>query len=106
MIPAAMQTTGSAVAIMPIALPAMMLVAWPVTDCLAIRCTGQYRVSVKNSVMATIRIVIAIPTTPAQKRLEGWGTEATGLRKPLPTKVWVTMKNPTSAMAAATSRPT
>ena len=68
----AIVTTGRAVAIMPIADPAMMLVACPVTDCLAIRCTGRYRVSVKYSVMPTIRIVITIPTTPAQKRL--WGS--------------------------------
>ena len=33
--------TGRAVAIIPIAWPAMMFVAWPVTEAFAIRCTGQ-----------------------------------------------------------------
>ncbi len=40
----------------------MMLVACPVTEAFAIRCTGQYLVSVKNSVMATIRTVMTTPT--------------------------------------------
>ena len=40
-IPMPITVTGSAVAIMPIAWPAMMFVAWPVTEALAIRCTGQ-----------------------------------------------------------------
>ena len=38
--------TGSAVACMPTARPAMMLVAWPVVDCWAIRLTGLNRVPV------------------------------------------------------------
>ena len=70
-IPVAITTTGSAVAIMPIAWPAMMLVACPVTDALAMRWTGQYAVSVKNSVMATIRTVITTPTRAAKNRLFG-----------------------------------
>ena len=41
MMPAPITGTGSAVAIMPIAWPAMMLVAWPVTDAFAMRCTGR-----------------------------------------------------------------
>ena len=58
-------TTGSAVAIMPIAWPAMMFVACPVTDALAMRWTGQYLVSVKNSVIATIRTVTTTPIKAA-----------------------------------------
>jgi hypothetical protein len=38
--------TGSAVACMPTASPAMMFVAWPVSDCSEIRCTGPKRVPV------------------------------------------------------------
>ena len=39
--PVAITITGSAVDIMPMACPAMMFVAWPVTDAFAMRCTGQ-----------------------------------------------------------------
>ena len=66
-----MTITGSAVAIMPIACPAMMFVACPVTDAFAMRWTGQYLVSVKNSVMATIRTVMITPTSAATKRFIG-----------------------------------
>ena len=41
MIPIPIVMTGSAVAIIPIAWPAMMLVAWPVSEAFAIRCTGR-----------------------------------------------------------------
>ena len=69
--PTPITITGSAVDIMPIACPAMMFVAWPVTDALAIRWTGQYAVSVKYSVMATISTVMITPTSPAKNRLLG-----------------------------------
>jgi len=44
--PAAMTTTGTAVACMPIARPSMMFVAWPVCDAFAIALTGFQRVPV------------------------------------------------------------
>jgi len=40
--------TGMRVAIIPIDCPAMMLVAWPGDGAFALRCTGQYAVSVKT----------------------------------------------------------
>src|SRR6266704_6680504 len=81
--PVAITTTGSAVAIMPIDWPAMMLVAWPVTDAFAIRCTGQYAVSVKNSVIATISTVTMTPTSAAKKRWLGSVTNWLAGRYPL-----------------------
>ena len=46
MIPTAIVITGSAVACMPTARPAMMFVAWPVCDASAIDLTGFQRVPV------------------------------------------------------------
>ncbi len=45
-VPTTSTITGSAVACMPTARPAMMLVAWPVVDCWEIRLTGPKRVPV------------------------------------------------------------
>ena len=45
-VPTAITITGSAVACMPTARPAMMLVAWPVVDCWEMRLTGPKRVPV------------------------------------------------------------
>ena len=46
MMPAAITITGSAVACMPTARPAMMFVAWPVCEASAIALTGFQRVPV------------------------------------------------------------
>ena len=46
MMPAAITSTGSAVACMPIARPSMMFVACPVCDAFAIALTGFQRVPV------------------------------------------------------------
>ncbi len=56
-------TIGAAVAFRPTARPAMMFVAWPVSDALAIFLTGGQAVPVKYSVMATRAIVTPMPMT-------------------------------------------
>ena len=79
--PIAMMSTGIAVPSMPIASPAMMLVACPVCDARAMVRTGQNCAPVKNSVTATMSTVMTMPITAHQKRLKtGWGS--TPLSKP------------------------
>ena len=58
-----------AVPSMPMARPAMMLVACPVCEAAAMVFTGQNWAPVKNSVIPTNRTVITTPITAHQKRL-------------------------------------
>ncbi len=59
--PATITTTGSAVAFSDTARPAMMFVAWPVSEALAMLLTGRQTVPVKYSVIATSPSVTASP---------------------------------------------
>ncbi len=91
--PAPMTSTGRAVLIMPIAWPAMMLVAAPVVEARAISRTGGKSALVKNSVIPTNAMVTTTPTTAAQNRL---------IFKPASS---VTTRKPASASTALTPRP-
>ena len=91
--PPPITSTGRAVLSMPIACPAMMLVAAPVVEARAISRTGGKSALVKNSVIATRAIVTTTPTTAAQKRL---------MFKPASI---VTTRKPASASTALTPRP-
>ena len=72
-----MISTGIAVPSMPIASPAMMLVACPVCEARAMVRTGQNCAPVKNSVTATMSTVMTMPITAHQKRLNtGWSKPA------------------------------
>ena len=88
-----MTSTGSAVLSIPIACPAMMLVAAPVVEARAISRTGGKSALVKNSVMATSAMVTTTPATAAQKRL---------IFRPIRR---VTARKPASASTALTTRP-
>ena len=101
--PMAMVSTGIAVPCIPIAWPAMMLVACPVCDALAIARTGQNWAPVKNSVATTRITVMPIPMTAHQKRLLTEWVKA-GIWKSLYSR-WVTRKKRGRAMITETTRP-
>ena len=111
--PMAMVSTGIAVPCMPIAWPAMMLVACPVCDALAIARTGQNCAPVKNSVATTRMTVMPIPTTAHQKRLLIGVAPGRKLVAPVevmavwksPPSRWVTRKKRGRAMITETARP-
>ena len=65
-----MTITGRAVAFIPTARPAIMLVPWPVVLACAIDLTGAYLLEVKYSVINTIKAVTTIPIMVHQMRLE------------------------------------
>ena len=98
-----MMSTGIAVPSMPMASPAMMLVACPVTEARAIVRTGQNCAPVKNSVTATMSTVMTTPITAHQKRLNaGWSNPA---KYPPLSRTIVTAANPARANTAETRSP-
>src|SRR3989344_290982 len=99
--PAAMTNTGRAVAFMPTANPAIMLVPCPVVLAVAMALTGLYLPEVKYSVITTIKPVTAMPTSDAKNKF----TAEKGTSNKPPIIFWVTYQKPIAAKTALTARP-